>query len=75
MSMNLADLYGSSSSTSTALQPTSVGGPDQGSVAPMGGVPPSTTSGTSDPRVAFSWLGFILLLVVWRVLIHLQGKG
>jgi hypothetical protein len=75
MSLNAADIYGAMSHTGVALQPTSVGGPNQGSVAPATEPAPSSSAGGSDPAVAFSWIGFVLLLIAWRVLIHLQGKG
>jgi hypothetical protein len=75
MSLNLADIYGARSNSGVALQPTSVGGPNQGAVAPATEPAPSSNGGGADPAVAFSWVGFVLLLIAWRVLIHLQGKG
>lgn len=75
MSMNLADLYGSMSSTTATLQPTSVGGPNQGSVAPATERAPMASGGGSPGNTAaFSWLGLVLLLVIWRVLIQMGGK-
>ncbi len=75
MWMNLADLYGSVSSNAATLQPTSVGGPNQGAVATSAERPPMSTSGANGNAAAFSWLGLVLLLLIWRVLIHMGAKG
>ncbi len=76
MSMNLADIYGAMSSNATTLQPTSVGGPNQGAVATTAErAPMSATSGTNGNAAAFSWLGLVLLLLIWRILIHMGAKG
>lgn len=76
MSMNLADLYGAMSSSASTLQPTSVGGPNQGAVAPVGEkAPMASGGGTPGNAAAFSWFGLVLLLIVWRVLIQMGGKA
>lgn len=74
MSMNLADIYGAMSSTVATLQPTSVGGPNQGAVATSAEKPPMASPGSSGNAAAFSWLGLILLLLIWRILIQMGGK-
>jgi len=69
MSMNWADLYGMPSDLSATVAPTSVIGPNQGSVVPpTGKTAPSAAAGGQTTGVAFSWIGLILLLIVWRVL-------
>ena len=69
MSMNYADLYGLPSDLSVTVQPTSVAGPNQGSVVPASGkTAPSAAAGGQTSGVAFSWLGLIILLIVLRVL-------
>jgi len=75
MSMNLADLYGAMSSNASTLQPTSVGGPNQGSVAPSTERPPISAGAAAGSAAAISWLGLVLLLVIWRVLIQMGGKA
>jgi hypothetical protein len=68
--LNKADMYGQASMAWSQVAPTSVSGPAQGSVVPMDKAPPGSATGVG-PGVAFSWLGFVLLLVIWRVLIEL----
>ena len=69
MSMNWADLYGLPSDLSVSVQPTSVGGPTQGSVMPASGkIPPSIAAGGQSTTVAFSWLGLVILLIAWRLI-------
>lgn len=75
MSMNLADLYGSMSSQATTLQPTSVGGPNQGSVATTSERAPMSGSQATGNGAAFSWIGLVLLLLIWRILIQMSGKA
>lgn len=75
MSMNLADLYGAISSTTSTLQPTSVGGPNQGAVATMSETPPMQSGGAMGNAAAFSWIGLVVLLIVWRVLIEMGAKS
>ena len=69
MSMNWADLYGMPSDLSSTVQPTSVIGPNQGSVVPpTGKTAPSAQAGGESSGVAFSWLGLVILLIAWRIL-------
>jgi hypothetical protein len=69
MSMNWADLYGLPSDLSVTVSPTSVAGPNQGSVVPATGkAPGAVSSGGPSQTVAFSWLGLVLLLIAWRVI-------
>lgn len=75
MSMNLADLYGAMSSNASTLQPTSVGGPNQGAVATTAERPPISAGTGAGSAAAISWLGLVLLLVIWRVLIQMGGKA
>lgn len=66
MSMNYADLYGGPSRATTAPDPVSVRGPNQGSVAPSAGG--SSNSRTAGVGAATSWVGFVVLLVALRLL-------
>lgn len=69
MSMNWADLYGLPSDLSVTVSPTSVAGPNQGSVMPVAGkAPGAIASGGPSSTVAFSWLGLVLLLIAWRLI-------
>ena len=69
MSMNWADLYGLPSDLSVTVSPTSVAGPNQGSVMPATGkAPGAIASGGPSQTVAFSWLGLVLLLIAWRLI-------
>ncbi len=70
MSVNMADLYGLSSDAWQTAQPTSVGGPTQGSVAPPTRSPGGTAA-TNGAAVTFTWVGLILILIAWRLLISL----
>lgn len=70
MSMNWADLYGLPSDLSVNVAPTSVAGPNQCSVVPaFGKTPGQTASGGPSQTVAFSWIGLVLLLIAWRVIV------
>jgi hypothetical protein len=69
MSMNWSDLYGMPSDLNATVQPTSVIGPNQGSVVPpTGKAAPSSAAGGQTTSVAFSWLGLVILLIAWRIL-------
>jgi hypothetical protein len=72
MSLNRADIYGMLSSRSVTVAPTTVGGPDQGAVAPTSGVGPTSTVGGGS--AAFTWVGFLLALIILRLLIDFGGK-
>lgn len=69
MSMNMADLYGIGSDAWSTLQPTSVGGPAQGSVAPSAKSAPGGSS-TNGGVITISWLGMILALIAWRLIVE-----
>lgn len=72
MSMNWADLYGLPSDLSVTVAPTSVSGPNQGSVVPPAGkVAPVVAAGGPSTTVAFSWIGLIILLIAWRLLVEM----
>jgi hypothetical protein len=73
MSLNRADIYGMMSSRTVTVQPTAVGGPDQGSVAPSASSGPMSAIGTGG-SAAFSWVGFVLALIILRLLIDFGGK-
>ena len=67
MSMNWADLYGMPSDLTATVQPTSVIGPNQGSVLPpTGKTAPAAQAGGASSGVAFSWIGLVILLIIWR---------
>jgi hypothetical protein len=74
MSLNKADVYGMRSDLGMTLAPTSVSGPNQGSVAPMATMAPVGSVGAAGNSTAFSWLGLVLLLIVARLLYHAGGK-
>ena len=69
MSMNMADLYGVGSDAWSTLQPTSVGGPTQGAVAPPSRSAPGG-SGTANGIITMSWLDLVLALIAWRLLVE-----
>lgn len=73
MSLNRADIYGMLSDRTVMVQPTTVGGPDQGAVAPTSNAGPTGVVG-SPASAAFTWTGFILGLIILRLLIDLGGK-
>lgn len=69
MSVNMADLYGTQSDAWSTLQPTSVSGPTQGAVAP----PTRSAAGgssTNGAPISISFLGLILLLIIWRLVVE-----
>jgi hypothetical protein len=75
MSMNWADVYGLPSDLAVAVQPTSVAGPNQGSVVnPAGTQAPSQNAGVAAPTIAFSWVGIILLLIGLRLLYEMAER-
>lgn len=73
MSLNRADIYGMMSSRNVTVQPTTVGGPDQGAVAPSASSGPMSQTGGGN-SAAFSWIGFVLALIILRLLIDFGGK-
>lgn len=75
MSMNWADVYGMPSDLSMTVQPTSVGGPNQGSVLnPAGSQAPAMNAGAAAPTIAFTFVGVILLLVGLRLLYEMAER-
>lgn len=73
MSLNRADIYGMLSDRTVQVQPTTVGGPNQGAVSPSTNAGPTGTVG-SPASAAFTWTGFILALIILRLLIDFGGK-
>lgn len=73
MSLNRADIYGMMSDRTVLVQPTSIGGPDQGAVAPTTNSGPTGIVG-SPASAAFTWTGFVLGLIILRLLIDFGGK-
>jgi hypothetical protein len=73
MSLNRADIYGMMSDRTVVVAPTSVGGPDQGAVASTSASGPTGQVGSAS-SAAFSWVGFILALIILRLLIDFGGK-
>jgi len=72
MSLNRADIYGMMSDRTVAVAPTTVGGPNQGAVASTSNSAP--TGAVGGGSAAFTWIGFILALIILRLLIDLGGK-
>lgn len=73
MSLNRADIYGMMSDRNVMVAPTTVGGPDQGAVASSSNSGPVGITG-GGANAAFTWTGFILALIILRLLIDLGGK-
>ena len=75
MSMNWADVYGMPSDLSQTVQPTSVAGPNQGSVTnPSGSQAPALNAGVATPTIAFTFVGLILLLIGLRLLYEMAER-
>lgn len=73
MTVNMADIYGQASDAWSTLQPTSATGPNQGSVAPPSRSAPGGAATNGSP-VTLVFVGFILLLIAWRLLIEFAAK-
>jgi hypothetical protein len=73
VSLNRADIYGMMSDRTVQVSPTTVGGPDQGAVAPNSNAGPTGTVG-SPTSAAFTWVGFLFGLIILRLLIDFGGK-
>jgi hypothetical protein len=73
MSLNRADIYGMLSDRTVMVAPTTVGGPNQGSVVPTTNAGPTGTVGAAG-TAAFTWVGFLLALIILRLLIDFGGK-
>ena len=74
MSMNWSDVYGLKSDVEQTLQPTSVGGPTQGSVAPPTRSPATGNVGAPTASTAFSFLTIVLILIIFRVLYEMGAR-
>lgn len=72
--LNMADVYGSASAAGSIFNPvTQVSGPNPSSVANVGqagATPQPTGSGA-----AFTWMGFVLALVILRVALEMGGES
>lgn len=73
MSLNRADIYGMLSDRQVMVAPTTVGGPNQGAVSPTVNSGPTGTVG-SPGSASFTWVGFVLALIILRLLIDFGGK-
>jgi len=72
MSLNRADIYGMVSDRQVTIAPTTVGGPNQGAVASTSSAAPTGMVGGGS--ASFTWVGFILALIILRLLIDFGGK-
>jgi len=72
MSLNRADIYGMISDRQVTVQPTTIGGPNQGAVASTSNQGPTGMVGGGS--ASFTWVGFILALIILRLLIDFGGK-
>lgn len=70
-SLNSADLYGSPAWSSVMPDPIGSIGPNQGAVTASG----DGNLTDSGNGAAFSWVGFVLLLVGLRVAIELSDRA
>lgn len=72
--LNVSDVYGNSSAAGAIFNPTTqVTGPNPGSVTgsgQSGSTPQPTGSGA-----AFTWVGFVMALVLLRVALEMGGRG
>jgi len=71
--LNVSDVYGSSSAAGTIFNPvTQVTGPNASSVTGSGQV--GTTPQPAGTGVAFTWAGFVIALIVLRVALEMSGE-
>jgi hypothetical protein len=71
--LNVSDVYGSASAAGSVFNPvTQVTGPNASSVTGSGQV--GSVSQPSGPGTAFTWLGFVLALVLLRVALEAGGE-
>ena len=71
--MNVSDVYGSASAAGTIFNPvTQVTGPNAASVTGSGQV--GSTPQPAGSGAAFTWVGFVLALVLLRVALESGGK-
>jgi len=71
--LNVSDVYGSASAAGTIFNPvTQVTGPNAASVTGSGQV--GSTPQPAGSGAAFTWVGFVLALVILRVALEAGGK-
>jgi len=71
--LNVSDVYGSASAAGTIFNPTTqVTGPNASSVTGSGQV--GTTPQPVGSGAAFTWVGFVLALVLLRVALEAGGE-
>jgi len=72
--LNVNDVYGSSSAAGAIFNPvTQVTGPNASSVTGSGQV--GSTPQPVGSGAAFTWLGFVLALVVLRIALEMGGEA
>lgn len=72
--LNMADVYGAASAAGTIFNPTTqVTGPNQSSVANTGQA--GSTPQPAGSGAAFSWMGFVVALVLLRVALEMGGTS
>ncbi len=71
--LNVSDVYGSASTAGTIFNPvTQVTGPNAASVTGSGQV--GSTPQPAGSGAAFTWMGFVLALVVLRIALEMGGE-
>jgi hypothetical protein len=71
--LNVSDVYGSASAAGAVFNPTTqVTGPNNASVTGSGQV--GSTPQPSGTGSAFTWVGFVLALVMIRVALEMGGE-
>jgi len=71
--LNVSDVYGSASAAGTIFNPvTQVTGPNAASVTGSGQV--GSTPQPAGAGAAFTWVGFVLALVILRVALEMGGE-
>jgi hypothetical protein len=71
--LNVSDVYGSASTAGTIFNPvTQVTGPNAASVTGSGQV--GSTPQPAGSGAAFTWMGFVLALVVLRLALEMGGE-
>lgn len=71
--LNVSDVYGSASAAGTIFNPvTQVTGPNAASVTGSGQV--GSTPQPAGTGAAFTWVGFILALIILRVALESGGE-
>jgi hypothetical protein len=71
--LNVSDVYGSASSAGTIFNPvTQVTGPNAASVTGSGQV--GSTPQPAGTGAAFTWVGFVMALIILRVALEMGGE-